>query len=49
MNLTITDENQVNTCHTNGFGTFSHENIIACENHVRSIQERLDRAVPNDD
>jgi RNA-directed DNA polymerase len=49
MNLTITDENQVNTCQTNGFGTFSHENIIECENHVRSIQERLDRAVANDD
>ena len=49
MNLTITDENQVNTCQTNGIGTFSHENIIECENHVRSIQERLDRAVANDD
>ena len=49
MNLTITDENQANACQTNGFGTFSQENIIECENHVRSIQERLDRAVANDD
>ena len=49
MDFTTTDENQVNTCQTSGHDTFSHENIHACEEYVRSIQRRLDRAVANDD
>lgn len=49
MDLTTTDENQVNTCQTSGNGTFTPENISACEKYVRSIQYRLDKAVANDD
>ena len=50
MNLTTTDENQVNACQTSGHdNTFTPENISACEKYVRSIQRRLDKAVANGD
>ena len=50
MNLTTTDENQVNACQTSGYGhTFTPENISACEKYVRRIQRRLDKAVANGD
>ena len=50
MNLTTTDENQVNACQTSGHdNTFTPENISACEKYVRMIQRRLDKAVANGD
>ena len=49
MNLTSTDENRGSPCQTTGFGVFSPQNISTCENHVRSIQRKLDKAVANDD
>ena len=49
MDFTTTDENQVNTCQTSGFGIFSPENIRSCQKYVQTIQCRLDKAVANDD
>ena len=49
MDLTTTDEHLRTRSQTSGFDIFSHDNINACENYVRSIQRRLDRAVANDD
>ena len=50
MNITTTDEHQVNACQTSGYEhTFTPENISACEKYVRSIQRRLDKAVANGD
>ena len=49
MDLITTDEYQVKSCQTGGFDNFSHDNIIVCEKEVRSIQERLDKAVANGD
>ena len=49
MDLTTTDENQVNACQTSGLDTFSKENLTTCEKYVLSIQRRLDKAVANDD
>ncbi len=49
MNLTSTDEYLRLRSQTTGFGSFSTENIKACENEVRSVQMKLDKAVANDD
>ena len=46
MDLTTTDENQVKSCHTSGFDTLTLRN---CAKEVRSIQEKLDKAVANND
>ena len=49
MDLIRNDETQDNPCQTTGYDIFSHENLIACENNVRSIQSKLDKAVVNGD
>jgi RNA-directed DNA polymerase len=49
MNLTSTDEKRGLPCQTTGFGVFSPQSITEFENHVRSIQMKLDKAVANDD
>ena len=49
MDLIRDDEIQDNPCQTTGYDIFSHENITACENNVRSIQRKLDKAVANGD
>ena len=49
MNLTSTDEKRALACQTTGFGVFSPVKINEFENHVRSIQMKLDKAVANDD
>ena len=49
MSLTSTDEKRGSPCQTTGYGTFSTQNLIEFENHVRSIQRKLDKVVANDD
>ena len=52
MDLTTTDENQETlkeSCQTSGQDIFSRHNISGCENYVKRIQRRLDKAVANDD
>ena len=49
MDLTRDDENQDNTCRTTGHDLFTPENIQSCENSVKFIQSRLDKAVANGD
>ncbi len=49
MNLTSTDEKRGLPCQTTGFGVFSHQSVTEFENHVQSIQMKLDKAVTNDD
>ena len=44
-----TDEKRASACHTTGFDIFSTRNITELENHVRSIQGKLDKAVANGD
>ena len=49
MDLIRNDENQGNSCQTTGYDMFSPENLNACENSVRIIHNRLDKAVANGD
>ena len=49
MNLTRNAEYQELTCQTTGLDVFSSENIIRCEEHIKSIQRKLDKAVASDD
>lgn len=50
MDLIKKEENQSTDCHPiESKDVFSQENLISCKKYVKSIQQRLDKAVASDD